>query len=79
MATIEELKELKNKICDVLARSKVATKEDWFDLWEEAERCRKSTDDKTWANFYWKSGLETVGMIVAGYEYEEQKEKEIKS
>lgn len=78
MATQEELKELKNKICDVVA-NKSATKEDWFALWEEIERCRKTSDYKTWAKFYSTSVIEMVGMIVAGYKYDEQQEKEMKS
>lgn len=74
MATKEELRELKNKICDVVANENT-TKEDWFALWEEIEKCRKSCDTKIWAKFYSTSVIEMISMIVAGYEYEDQKRK----
>lgn len=75
MATEHELKKLRKRIYEVSA-NKSATKEDWFALWREAERCRKTCNNKTWAEFYWLSGLEMVDMLIAGYEYEDQKEKE---
>lgn len=75
MATEQDLKELKNKICDVVDND-TATKEDWFALWEKIEKCRKSCDTDTWIKFYSTSVIEMVSMIVAGYEHEEQKEKE---
>lgn len=78
MATEKELKELQKKINSTFA-NKSSTKEDWFALWDEAERCRKTSDNKIWTKFYWMSGLEAVYMVIAGYKYEEeQQEKEMK-
>ena len=78
MATKEELKELRKRIHDVVT-NEAATKEDWFALWEEIERCRKNSDYKTWAKFYSTSVIESVYMTVAGYKYEEEQQEKGRS